>query len=70
MKIEVTDHERHIIITALRDIGTLVSVSLANKILMQDPADEGAEIPILQNANMPKNCRQSWGEELPEDWGA
>lgn len=70
MKITVTDHERHMIITALRDCNTLISVSLANKILMQDPADDGPEIPILHNSHLPEGeAGEIYGSVyLPESW--
>lgn len=48
MKITVSEHERTIIILALQTVDTLVTVALANKILAQDPADEGSEITILR----------------------
>jgi hypothetical protein len=48
MKITVSEHERTIIILALQTVNTLVTVALANKILAQDPADEGSEVTILR----------------------
>ena len=54
MKIKVSDHELHVIVQALREYKTLISVSLASKILAQDGADDGPEINILHNVNLPE----------------
>lgn len=50
MKINLTEHERTIIADALIDIGTVIALHLANKILAQnnvDAADDGPEVAIL-----------------------
>lgn len=47
MKITVTEHDRTIILMALRDVGTVITTHLAGKILAQDPTNDGPEISIL-----------------------
>jgi hypothetical protein len=48
MRIQMTDHERAIIIQALVTVGTVITMHLAEKINRQDPADDGAEVAILK----------------------
>lgn len=47
MKIELTEHERQIIITALMETKTVIGRTLANKLYMQDPTGDGPEVVIL-----------------------
>lgn len=47
MKIDVTEHERNLIVQALLSVGTLVATTLAAKLHCQDPADNGPEVDIL-----------------------
>ena len=52
MKIEISEHEQTLIADALIDIGTVISLHLANKILAQtnvDSADDGPEVIALLN---------------------
>ena len=48
MKIALTKHEQILIITALQETETLIGTALANKILAQDPANDGPEVEILR----------------------
>ena len=48
MKIEVTEHERNLIVAALQSINTLIAVSLSAKIYSQDAADDGPEVDIVR----------------------
>lgn len=49
MKINVTEHERALIVYALREVGGLIGLSLATKINTQDidTASDGPEVEIL-----------------------
>ena len=47
MKINVTEHERTLMADALINIGTVIALALASKILTQDPANDGPEVAIL-----------------------
>jgi hypothetical protein len=47
MKIYLTEHERTVIADTLIDVGTVIALHLANKLLAQDTADDGPEVAIL-----------------------
>jgi hypothetical protein len=59
MKINLTQHERNIVIAALVSVGTVISMHLAEKINQQDPAEDGSEVAILKSL-----------AHLPEGWDA
>lgn len=47
LKIDMTEHERNVVIQALLGVGTIITIHLAEKINRQDPADDGNEVAIL-----------------------
>jgi len=47
MKIDLTEHERDIVLVALREMNTIITNALAVKINAQDSADDGPEVGIL-----------------------
>jgi hypothetical protein len=48
MKVNLTEHERNVVIQALVGVGTIITMHLAEKINRQDPTDDGNEIGILR----------------------
>jgi DNA-directed RNA polymerase subunit L len=51
MKIQVTEHEKMMIVVALQAYGTTLGDVLASKILAQsapDPADDGPEVELIR----------------------
>ena len=47
MRIQITEHERNVVIQALMSVGTIITMHLAEKINQQDPTSDGPEVAIL-----------------------
>ena len=54
MKVNLTEHERDIVICVLREANSMIAIALAEKINNQNPAEDGPEVEIL-NIN-----REGW----------
>jgi hypothetical protein len=52
MRLEITEHERNVIVGVLMDVNTVISLHLANKILAQtngDPTTDGPEVNAIRH---------------------